>query len=119
MARATDAARQTRRALAAAGTTAATYALAEAASPTSLDAAASQPIVAKLSSMRNRALCFSSEEKVDLVVVSPTFFPSVNDTRCQLGLEACRRAEDTRDRLEGSARVLPPRRRDGMNGISC
>ena len=80
-------------AFAAAGTTAATYSLAEAASPTSLDAAASQPIVAKLSSMRNRALCFSSEEKVDLVVVSPTFFPSVNDTRCQLGLEACRRAK--------------------------
>ena len=95
-----------RLAFAAAGTTAATYSLAEAASPTSLDAAAAQPIVAKLSSMRNRALCFSSEEKVDLVVVSPTFFPSVSDTRCQLGLEACRRAGNRQRAARDGERVF-------------
>lgn len=28
-----------------------------------------------------------------MVVISPTFYPRVDDTRCQLGIEACRRAK--------------------------
>lgn len=27
-----------------------------------------------------------------MVVVSPTFYPSLEDTRCQLGIQSCRRA---------------------------
>lgn len=40
-----------------------------------------------------KAVLRSSSNGPPMVVISPTFYPSLSDTRCQLGLESCRRAK--------------------------
>ena len=67
-----------------------------------------------------------------MVIVSPTFFPSVNDVRCQLGLQACRKAKSlgiplllvdaspapVRAALEEAGAVVRPQTRAGKKGAA-
>ena len=74
----------------------------------------------------------AQEEEVPVILVSPTFYPSVQDTRCQLGLQACRNAKqlglplllvdasppDVRAALEEAGAIVRPQTRPGKKGAA-
>ena len=94
-----------------------------------------QPTFAQSSSKVSKLASFAKLAPTPappMVIISPTFFPSVDDVRCQLGLQACRRAKSlgiplllvdasppsVRAALEEAGAIVRPQTRAGRKGAA-